>query len=177
MPGYQSDDSQRLAAEWTDHGPSTLRWSIDATAYAVMGAMIRSSNDYPVNGPYPTTWPDGRRMFTPGRLTTITIHKTRGVELVGTRGTYNQEVCRHHYGGWTVNRRGRLAPIVFCRPNNLRDVAYVSVGKIVCVDPSTRADLLNLHRPGHCVGLVTLNMPEWIEGCFHSRPRICGEVE
>jgi len=173
MPGYHSDDSERFAVEWTDHGPSTLRWSIDAVAYAVMGIMVRPEADYPVNGPYPTSWGENR-MFTPGRLTTITTHKTRGVELVGTEMPHS-EVCRHHYGAWIVNRRGRLAPAVFCRPKAWGSVKYACVGKVICVDPNTRTDLLNLHKPSRCVGLVRLNMPEWIEGCFHSHVKTCGE--
>lgn len=177
MPPDEQDRVTEIG-DWVDPFSDQLGWTANRTALAVVGATVRPKEDYPCQEPHPCIDPDGRT-FTPGRLVPITLHKARGRDLIGQPGTINQELCRHHYGVYMVNERGRMVPVMFSAPNSLEAVVYASVGYFTIGDGTDRPDddLLSLCRPGRACGVVALELPETIEGVFDSEPKYCGGVQ
>lgn len=157
-----------------------LGWSTDATAYIVSGATVRPEEDYPCEDP--PCLRQGGAEFRSGRSSLLSLNRTRAVNLVGVRNTSGEPLCRHHYGYWTVNDRGRLAPVVFSKQfdgGNDDDEVFVSVGQFTVIDDADRDeefDLLGFGTPGRAVAVNTIRLPEWVEGAFDSIRRPCGIV-
>lgn len=175
------------AADWEDPDPQSS-WTLNRTGNVVLGGAARPEADWPCEEPFPCNrYVDGvaAGQFHPARMALLSLHNVRGRELVGQRGTVGRELCRRHYGYWTINARGRMAPVVFSLPNDTTrdDEIYASVGyatgrKTAADDlnePRGGTDLLTLCRTNRMCAVAGLQNPEWIEGVFDSNLFVCGE--
>jgi len=162
-----------------------LGWTPNCSSHVVMGATVRPPQDYRCSGPYPCTPAGPGPPFVPGRAAMISLHPCRGRELIACPDVRpNTEVCRRHYGGVTLNARGRMCPVVFCVPNeddrtpDGRQVVHASVGKFTMRPPGYRpdSDLLSNVRIGRMCATNTLDHSATMEGIIDGTRDTCGEI-
>lgn len=176
-----------FAADWEDPDPQS-RWTLNRTCNVALGAAARPEKNWPCDGPFPCQRavngaPAGT--FHPNKLSLLSLHNARGRELVGQRGSIGQDLCRRHYGYFTMTAEGRIAPIVFSVPDDQTndDEIYASIGffagrKAAADDPNEpRAadDLMMLCPTNQLMAVATLQLPNWSEGVFDSSQLVCGD--
>jgi hypothetical protein len=98
----------------------------------------------------------------------------------------NTEVCRYHYAaGWTVNRQGRMVPVICSVPNEDarsptgQQVVHVSYGAVTVRGPEERedSDLLSNVTPGRVCVTAVVDLPETCELMVDSAAPSCEEIE
>jgi hypothetical protein len=92
------------------------------------------------------------------------------MSLLGDAGRHNQELCRHHYGRYCVNQRGRTE-IVYCHQPDIGAEYRKGTAKFfVCPEGS------DFIRPGRIGAVGSMQLPSWRDGFFNSYGVECGEV-
>jgi hypothetical protein len=153
-----------------------LGWSVNRSAHVVCGNTVRPAGDYPCDPPYPCTPPGPGAAWTPGRHVPITLHPCRARQLIAHPDVYpNTEVCRRHYGRWTMNRRGRMQPIICSIPDEYEHRVHASYGYVTCrgADERPTSDLLSLVRYGRFCAIAQVDLPETGEALIENTNPSC----